>query len=221
MLVMKVNCKFICNEDIALPETEICSCLKLNQKQTELYFQLSCFKNNKKQESILAKDMLKTMLSQRYFGEEIEIIHLPSGKPQALVSGIAKETVSISHHSNYIAVCSARCTYVGVDVQSPINWCNFEKQKIAFTLREILNIDTMMSTMCLQEKLTFLWSAKESVYKALGIGLSKGMHHVEIVVTSQDSFNIFIHDSGYHIKDAAMYCMRIGDNICTIFQASS
>lgn len=180
------------------------------------------FEKKKSNSSGLTQTMLKTLLSRQYAERDVEIIHLPGGKPEAIISCVGRKTVSATHSGKYVAVCTAKVQFLGIDVQVPVDWGDKNKRLVAFTSRELHCISTNVPPAQYFEGLTTLWTAKEAICKALGVGLSKGFHYVEILTDLRTDCEIFLRDNTqWQLVEPVLYVSKLGDAACSVFSAQS
>ena len=153
----------------------------------------------------------------RRTNERTTVLYRPNGQPYGIKEG---ETfpLSASHNKNFTVVCAKSKGYVGVDVQTEVLWSR-EKQEIAFSDREIASAENRPL------RLDFLWAAKESLLKSIGIGLEKGYRYVEVLtdyVTYCDvSFkggeeNNFLHPAFFRIPLEKASCLIFTSDCATI-----
>lgn len=105
---------------------------------------------------------------QKYKTNKIEIIYRKSGKPDC-----SDETdISISHKKNFLVFVAAldNKIQIGCDLElltEKVNWPLFERN--AFTKGEIEKVAEFFETQNKHNLYLALFSAKEAVYKCLGI----------------------------------------------------
>lgn len=172
--------------------------------------------------SALAQTMLKGLLSRKYAEQDVEIIHLPGGKPEAVIPHVGRQAVSVTHSGKYVAICTAKFQFLGIDVQEPVDWGGADKCLTAFTSRELHCISTNLPPTQYFEGLTVLWTAKEAICKALGVGLSKGLHYVEILTDLRTGCEILLRDdTRCQMVEPVLFVGRLGDAACSVFSAQS
>jgi phosphopantetheine--protein transferase-like protein len=134
----------------------------------------------------VAKSLLRACvpgLSERS-AHEITIKNEPSGAPYFVVDGIGRypASISISHRESMAACALALGTdgQVGIDLER-IEERSQEFVEDFFTAGEV-RTSLICPADCRDTWVTLVWSAKEAVLKALGLGLSVDSRSVEIVL---------------------------------------
>lgn len=149
--------------------------------------------------------------------ETAEVYYLTSGQPYGVKAG-KTFPLSASHSKNFTVVCAKNAGYIGVDVQTEVFW-NREKQQVAFSEREIASAKDIPS------RFDFLWAAKESLLKSIGIGLENGYRYVEILTdyaTYCDVFfkggeeNDFSHPAFFRLPLEKASCLIFTSDCATI-----
>lgn len=193
----------------------------LQSKQIDLMWRYySTMKHSNR--SALTQAMMKELLSQKFPKRDIEIIHLPGGKPEAIISCVGKRAVSATHSGKYVAICTAKVRFLGIDVQELVDWSNENKRFAAFTTRELHCIRTSETSTQYFEDLTTLWTAKEAICKSFGVGLSKGMHYVEIMTDLRTNCEIILNNNTQRpLEEPILFIGKIGDAACALFSAES
>ena len=143
----------------------------------------------------VAKDAVRELVRRR-FGlrlrpADVEIVPDPYGRPEVRGSWTSKidyaPAVSISH-SNGVAVALAaldRGTLIGIDIES-VSRRRPGFEQAAFTPRERELVASLGDEQRLEWYLR-LWCAKEAAGKAVGRGLSDGLHAFEVKTAALDA----------------------------------
>lgn len=100
-----------------------------------------------------------TRLIRRTFGEEATLSHRPSGAPYIEKS---LKHISISHGAGYALLAISDSNPVGIDIESP-------RQALKHISKRILGISEQKAYGSSLERLLDAWTAKEAIFKALGI----------------------------------------------------
>ncbi len=123
--------------------------------------------------------------------------------------------LTASHSGRYTVVAYLPSDgFLGADLQLPVDWSNEEKRRFAFSEREIASAKND------PDKFTFLWTAKEAVLKALGIGLSKGFRYVEILTDYSTHCTLnFVNGDAPAFIDPAFFTLPMPEGCVLIFAA--
>lgn len=140
------------------------------------------FKNEiDKKRSIAVEYLLNEMLDELYDGiTPVELSYDKNGKPHIYedaseggLEGTDLVQFSLSHSGDYVA-CIISDVPCGIDIERHSERRDYEKiAKRICTDRELVNITN-------REDFYQLWTLKESVMKAVGLGLALDMRKIEI-----------------------------------------
>ena len=140
------------------------------------------FKNEiDKKRSIAVEYLLNEMLDELYDGiTPVELLYDKNGKPHIYedaseggLEGTDLVQFSLSHSGDYVA-CIISDVPCGIDIERHSERRDYEKiAKRICTDRELVNITN-------REDFYQLWTLKESVMKAVGLGLALDMRKIEI-----------------------------------------
>jgi phosphopantetheinyl transferase len=125
------------------------------------------------------------VLLKQICGEEKEIAYYPSGKPYLADGSFC---ISISHTKGYVTVLLHPTRKVGIDIEQKNERVLTVKHKF-LNESEIANI----ANECELEQTLLYWSAKESVYKLLGIegvNFSEQLQVKPFVLATQGVLNV-------------------------------
>lgn len=114
-----------------------------------------------KSESKVTERLAVRVLLKHLLGKEVEISYEKSGRPY-----IKDENVhlSISHTKQYVAVILSKKDYIGIDIQHITDKVKNVQSKFVSD-EEFIDADNELIHLLLH------WSAKETIYKALGDGV--------------------------------------------------
>ncbi|NUU60578.1 4'-phosphopantetheinyl transferase family protein [Paenibacillus agri] len=169
--------------------------LHLTTPELELFNRLS--KNPRRQRQfyygrLLCKELLISTQSTVQKMNEINIINeeeLPfKGRP--ILEGSANASISISHEDELVVGAISMDSFIGVDYckirQLPVMNAVFSKYELK-VLNDAYDPAEREFTSCL------MWSIKEAVLKAFGVGFHYGFQAIEILMTP-DELDIVLND---------------------------
>lgn len=148
-----------------------------------------------------AKEFFRQMVDSEHLFldmKDIEIRNdadgLTKGKPRIYVNNRSiKGSTSLSHSDSSILISHGKNCWMGVDVQEVITSEEILKNDSIFSFDERRLID---SGECFLEHKTWtatlIWSIKEAVGKALGVGLSLGLKSISVVEIRNDQIWIYL-----------------------------
>ena len=167
----------------------------------------------------LLSDRNKTsteLFSELFYKENLSasVNYRESGQP-FLCCEQKELPLTASHSGRYTVVAYLPSDgFLGADLQLPVDWSNEEKRRLAFSEREIASAKND------PDKFTFLWTAKEAVLKALGIGLSKGFRYVEILTDYSTHCTLnFVNGDVPAFIDPAFFTLPMPEGCVLIFAA--
>lgn len=148
-------------------------CLPLYEKQ------VANFAENRKQEWLAVRVLLKTLLN----GREKEIAYYPSGRPY-LKDGSAH--ISISHTRGYVAVALHPCREVGMDIEQ-------YGERVRKVAARFVRTDEVPGSLRGDEVYGLLihWSAKETLFKLIdkeGVDLLRHLRIFPFALQDKGSF---------------------------------
>lgn len=174
-----------------------------------------------KKQSNIAEELLQELLIQKHGIKNVQITRNQYGKPDAELDGICVRNVSISHSNGCFAVAATEASFLGIDVQHKVTWDNPNKQQAAFTLRELKCLENTSIHIDSLDAYTVLWSAKEAVCKALGVGFLKGFHYAEILTDFKNTCELYILDNKTpQLLNPMLFYGVIDEFVCTFFVAT-
>lgn len=174
-----------------------------------------------KRQSKIAEELLREFLIQKHGIKNVQITRTQYGKPEAVLDGKYVRNVSISHSKGYFSVAATEASFLGIDVQHRVTWDNPNKQQAAFTLRELKCLENTGVNIDSLDAYTVLWSAKEAVCKALGVGFLKGFHYAEILTDFKNTCELYILCNKIpQMLNPMLFYGVIDEFVCTFFVAT-
>ena len=143
-----------------------------------------------------------------------EIFYRDGGQPYGITKEGEEFPLSATNHKNFSLVCAKERGFLGADLQTAVDWSDPEKQKIAFTEKEITSCNGDPA------RFDFLWTAKECLLKSVGIGLGKGYNYVEISTDFADNCHFFFKNGEEKLfLRPALFRLPFPKGCCLIFAA--
>jgi len=230
----KVRLKFISDQEIIQLESGKVTAYKMEIEKFEFteYGLEACVKREVSKE---ARTLLKQIIVDKYQATNISIKKrrgIRFGQPYALLEKDGNKVLvntSISHCENVIAVCSSENKLVGIDLQSKIKaeigtlqvFLLPQERKILYKLAA----DTCAS---LEETATLIWTIKEALLKAVGIGFRYGFNSLMLrridwekeeidLLLSEKISGLFDQDEIINLYSSYLSCLSSGNrHILTI-----
>jgi 4'-phosphopantetheinyl transferase len=136
----------------------------------------------RKTEYLQSRFTLKEWLSQRtsLLPKDIHFQNVGEGKPVLTTSSV-KLDFNLSHSGEFFALAFSEKGQVGVDIEkirAPQHLAQIAKK--FFSAKEVLLIENEQNLQRQSEIFSKFWSGKEALIKAVGGGVFKNVHEVEI-----------------------------------------
>lgn len=169
----------------------------------EEWIKLLSLVDNKKRQKILGykktEDRLRSLIADvmvRYFAikelgiKNDEIVYEYNGRGKPFIKGAKKFFFSVSHSGEYVAFVIGR-DFVGCDIQKKIP-CDISIGNVIFTKEEQALVKD-------SEEFYKMWTLKEALLKAIGIGISEEGLAVNIVKNKKIS-EVIYDNKKYYFK---------------------
>ena len=220
-----VNCKFIrglrnaCITDLGICFGDVSQLLGLCDRDLFSPYELKSCRLDK---SLVSRYLIKMLVCSKYSWlrpRNVEIVNNSNGKPQLRICGCDLPwVISISHSRDVVAICFSDDGAVGIDVQTPIKWDIPLKLDIAFTSCELDCIFSDYDPEKRNEMFTLLWTIKEAVGKALGVGLMMGFHSIEVLPLENECCRVRLRGIEHKkICNSTIYYDCFCSYICAVF----
>jgi len=140
---------------------------KIEETKDELLSFFSCKEKVKecyagiRSESKVLERLAVRVLLQTLLKKETDILYLNTGKPYLKDMGL---NISISHTKGYVAVILTNLKYVGLDIQ-------YITEKVKLIKPKFISGNEYIDSNNELHHLLLHWSAKETLYKAIGKGI--------------------------------------------------
>ncbi|MCO7124507.1 4'-phosphopantetheinyl transferase superfamily protein [Sporolactobacillus shoreicorticis] len=149
----------------------------------------------KKVNVLWSRLMAKKMLGDQYRPESIEIVNEVSGAPCLYYEGVRlPRTISISHCGAFTGIFLSRKP-VAIDIERKFVSMDKHFTNYCFNDPELAGLKYLDRNMPLNQRITLLWSLKETIVKLFGEGFHYSPKQISAIFEKEDQLSVTLPDS--------------------------